>query len=200
MRKINSFIFCSLIFILSTALSFAEETKNILMVLAPAEFADIEYTTPRSIFEQNGYNITVASTKKGSISGSNGSSANSDLAFSDVNVADYAAIVIIGGMGIINEWNNPALLTIVKEACKQGKIVAAICAAPGILINAGVVTGKNITYHPGIDQSELSLKSAARKAKAKVLKKSVVRDGNIITGNGPDAAAEFAQTIVTALS
>jgi len=79
----------------------------------------------------------------------------------------------------------------------QGKVLAAICIAPGILAAAGVLNNKKVTvWSSAMDKSFIRI---LEKSGAKYLDKSVVSDGKIITASGPDAAQEFAQAIIDRL-
>ena len=73
---------------------------------------------------------------------------------------------------------------------EQGRYVAAICAAPKVLVSARLVEGRAITAYPGVldDQEGIRLSSAA-----------VVRDGTFITSRGPGTALDFALTLIETL-
>jgi len=171
------------------------EGKKALLIVAKADFEDVEYTTPRKIFDAAGLVCTVASTKTGTLKGRKGARVQSDLELQDVNVADYDAVVIIGGSGIIKLWKNEDANRIAREAADQGKIVAAICAGPGILANADVLNGKKGTAHPNS-----GAKPVMEKHGCTYSLDPVVVDGNVITANGPDAAKPFAEAVVAALN
>ncbi|MCW4047870.1 MAG: DJ-1/PfpI family protein [Candidatus Bathyarchaeota archaeon] len=72
-----------------------------------------------------------------------------------MKVEDYNAIICIGGnTGYVNLRKNATVLSMVKKAFASGKLVAAICAAPAVLTDAGILKGKKCTIYPGIE-SEL---------------------------------------------
>ena len=87
--------------------------------------------------------------------------------------------------------DTPAVLGLVREMHKAGKLVAAICAAPIALEAAGVLAGRRCTCYPGV---EGDLKSAAE-----VVAEPAVTDGMLVTGRGPGAALEFGFALGTAL-
>ncbi|WP_432736876.1 DJ-1/PfpI family protein [Maridesulfovibrio sp. FT414] len=169
--------------------------KKVLMIVAKSDFEQNEYTDTFNALEGSGAVCTVASSKVGTLKGHKGKRVESTLLIKDANPADYDAIVIIGGNGIKKEWENEDAHNVVRQAAADGKIVAAICAAPGLLAYSGVLDGKKATAHP---------KSGARQVMGShgcdYQSDSVVVDGNIITANGPKAASKFGEAIVSALS
>jgi protease I len=167
------------------------KTSKILMVLSPEQYQEEELNVPRDYFQNRGYSVVL--TSKGvTDKGMNGESAQVDLDLKKVNLSDYVAVVFVGGEGIyslkLNE--DPDYQALAKSAYSQKKLLAAICLAPWILADAGLLNGKKATAS---DTDHIKSKGAV------VSDESVVRDGNIITGNGPGASQEFAQAIVAAL-
>ena len=98
----------------------------------------------------------------------------------------------IGGSGAKEYFNNKYAQGIAKQAAEKKKVLGAICIAPTILANAGVLKGVSATSFPS-EESQL------RSAGAKYTGSDVERDGLIITGSGPQAATQFGQAIVKAL-
>ncbi len=166
--------------------------KSILMIIAHQGFRDEEYQEPRQLFEARGATITVASSSLETAKGSLGAQVKPDLLLKNMTVSDYDAIVFIGGPGAQEYWNDPVAHAIVQEAVAQSKVLAAICIAPATLAKAGVLKGKNAT----VFSSEAE---ALKAGGANYTDASVERDGLIITANGPQAAARFAEEIAKAL-
>ncbi len=169
--------------------------KKVLMIVAKDDFEQTEYGKTRSKLEDGGVVCTVASTKVGKLKGNKGKRIACDMLLADVNVADYDAIVIIGGNGIKKVWKNDDAHRIVKEAVAQDKIVAAICAGPGILAYSGVLDGKKATAHP-----KSGAQSVMKSNGCEYLNEKVVVDGKMITANGPQAASAYGEAIVKALN
>ncbi len=169
--------------------------KKALMIVAKADFEQTEYKKTRAALDDGGVECTVASTKVGKLKGNKGMRVESSMLLSDVNPADYDAIVIIGGNGIKKVWKDEQAHRIVKQAAADRKIVAAICAGPGILGYAGVLDGKKATAHP-----KSGAKNVMKDNGCDYQSQSVVVDGNIITANGPKAASKYGEAIVEALS
>lgn len=168
------------------ALNIRKFSKNILIVVAPKDFEDVEFYTPKTLLEINGANVTVASTTSTAF-GLNGSACTTDILISDAKAKDYDGIVIVGGTGVINSlWNDTDLKNLLKDADKENKMIAAICAAPPILARAGLLKNKKATMFPWSDGiKELTNHDA------KYVDQEVVVSGNIVTGRNPDASVAF---------
>jgi protease I len=173
--------------------SFDLTGKKVLMVIAPTNFRDEEFLRPKEILEKAKVNVTIASKGVKTAKGMLGSSVSVDIDLSQVNVKDYDAIVFVGGTGAEVYFNDSKALKIAKEAYDQGKVVAAICIAPSILANAGILEGKKATAFPS-EASNLEANGAIYTGEA------VTIDGRIITAKGPEAASQFGNAIAKTLS
>lgn len=171
--------------------------KKILMVIAKNGFRDEEFQAPCEKFKADNIEVIVASSSLGQAKGKFGSTAEVDVVIGDANSAEFEAVVFVGGPGANEYFNNKVSHKIAREMFDSGKIVAAICIAPVTLANAGVLKGKKATVWSssedkfGIDQ----LKNYG----AEFVDKPVVVDGNLVTANGPAAAADFASEILKRL-
>jgi len=162
--------------------------KNIVMIIAPVNFRDEELMEPKQVLENSGAKVTIASRGTALAKGSRGASVKVDMSISQVNAANYDAVIFVGGSGATVYLNDATAHSIAKQTLAQGKILGAICMAPSILANAGLLKGKKATAFPS-EVSNLTSKGAI------VEDKNVVQDGNIITGKGPQAAREFGEKI-----
>jgi len=108
-------------------------------------------------------------------------------------VADYDAVIFIGGVGAVEYVRSPAALNIAREAVRNGKVLGAIGVAPTILANAGVLTGIRVT-------SFLSERNALVQAGAIYTGTPVERDRLIVTAVGPAAVVPFGRAIVDAIA
>ncbi|WNY27125.1 DJ-1/PfpI family protein [Methanolapillus ohkumae] len=171
------------------------QTNKILMVIAPERFRDEEFFRPKEVFEKNNFAVTVASTKLGVAQGAKGGSYKVDATLQDVKADDYDAIVISGGAGSkAYLWNDKTLHALLNDAYSKNKIVSAICISPVILAKAGLLSGKNATVFN--DSDAIAEMNAAR---SKINPEHVVRDGKIITGDGPEASYDFGEEIIKAI-
>jgi protease I len=174
------------------------ENKKIVMILAFRNFRDEEYFTPREVLERAGAQIKTASNQKGQALGADGGEINVDLLVSEINPAEFDAIVFIGGPGCLNALDNEESYKVVRETISQKKVLASICISPLILAKAGVLDGKRATvWSSSMDRSPINV---LQERGAIYEDKNVVIDGKIITGNGPAAAQEFGEKIVELLT
>jgi protease I len=167
--------------------------KKVLMIVAPINFRDEEFLRPRKILEDAGASVTIASKGVKVARGMLGASVDVDLNLSKVDVREYDAVVFVGGTGAEVYFNDSTALKIAKDAYDQGKVVAAICIAPSILANAGILEGKRATAFPS-EASNLEEKGANYTGEL------VTIDGRIITGKGPEAANQFGKAIAEKLA
>ncbi len=166
--------------------------KRAVMVIAPSDFRDEELFQTKEVLETAGVEVKIASSATGEITGSRGGKATPDIALSEVNAADYDAVVFVGGGGASAYFNDATAQNLAKDAASKGRVVAAICIAPSILANAGLLEGKRATAFSS-EQSNLETKGATYTGEA------VTVDGKIITADGPAAARDFGAAIVNAI-
>ncbi len=161
--------------------------KNVLMVIAPKDFEDVELFDPKTILEVNGAKVTVASTTTAVAIGANGARVTPDIKISDAIAGKYDAIAVIGGTGVIGSlWEDKALRDLLQEANKEKKIIAAICAAAPTLAKAGLLKDRNATMFPWDDGIKEITKYGA-----KYVNQEIVVSGNILTGRNPEASKAF---------
>lgn len=167
--------------------------KKVLILIAPENFQDTEYQVPRDYFLQQGAQVFVASSKREAM-GKYGLRVTVDISLdqAEQECADYDAVVVVGGSGVRQYFENPAAKNLCRSTLAAGKVLAAICAAPGLLAHAGVLRDRTATSH----ESEAD---TLRQFGAQYTGNVVTIDGNIVTANGPDAAQEFGEKIATLL-
>jgi protease I len=117
-----------------------------------------------------------------------------DLALRNVNAADYAGLVLIGGSGAAVYWDDSLLQAKCREFANSEKVVAAIGIAPVTLARAGVLKGRMATVFR--DRTTVDW---LRQAGAKYSFNGVVADRNIITAASSDQARDFGQAIANAV-
>jgi protease I len=165
---------------------------RILMVLSPQDYQEDELNVPRDYFQSKGYEVILASKGVETATGMSGKNVSVDVDIRKADLSAFDAMVFVGGEGIYYQKLNedPAYVGLARKAASQDMIVAAICLGPWILADAGLLDGKEAT---AADTDHIESKGAI------VSELDVVQDGNIITANGPDAAQEFAEAVVSAL-
>ena len=166
--------------------------QKALIVLADG-FEDIEAITPADLLARAGIQVTVTGLTSTRVKAAKSSlTLIVPTTFSSVH-NDFDALILPGGMpGAENLSRSAELITLIRTMHQQGKIIAAICAAPAlILTKSGVLDGKKATCFPGMEHH--FPKSIT------FLSSPVVRDGNIITSRGAGTAFLFGLTIIEAL-
>ncbi|WP_227675381.1 type 1 glutamine amidotransferase domain-containing protein [Psychrobacter sp. H7-1] len=117
-----------------------------------------------------------------------------DLFLSEASAEDYDAVVLPGGTVNADTIRiDKSAQNFVKQFYEANKPVAAICHAPWLLVNSGLVKGKTVTAYP-------SLQTDIENAGGTFVDKSVQQDGNIITSRKPDDIEDFVAAIDKALS
>lgn len=132
--------------------------------------------------------IVVSVTGKLEVAGAHQVKILADKLFEEVDYSDLFMIVLPGGMpGASNLDAHVGLKNQIKQFDQQNRPLAAICAAPMVLGNLGILKGKQAVCYPGFEKY---LKDA------EVLMSPVIESGNVITGRGIGTALEFALMIV----
>lgn len=111
----------------------------------------------------------------------------------EINLEDFDALIFPGGFSPDALRIMPEVIEMVKRAHEKGKIIAAICHGPQVLISAGLVRDKKVTSYAAVRDDLVN-------AGAIFINEPAIRDGNIITGRVPDDLPEFCQMIIEALS
>lgn len=166
--------------------------KKAVMIIAQNNFRDEELLTPKEVLEKNGVVVTVASSSLKGSTGMLGAKVKPDILFTNIKVADYDAVIFVGGSGSSEYWDEPAAHKIANDANSAKKIVGAICIAPVTLAKAGLLKNKKATT---FSSTVKDIKSFG----AQYTGADVERDGNIITASGPAAAQKFGEALVRAL-
>lgn len=159
----------------------------IYLILADG-FEEIEALATLDILRRCGLAVTtVSNTERPVVTGAHNIPVTADVTFSQADMTGCDAIILPGGMpGAKNLLENTVLRTALLAQHERGGLVCAICAAPMVLGQHGILNGKRATCYPGF---ETLLNGAS------VCTDYVVEDGNVITGKGPAAAVEFGFTI-----
>jgi len=164
--------------------------KRVLVPLAEG-FEEIEAVTIIDVLRRAGVHVDVASLGEKRVTGSHGIALEADMAIDDARAADYDLIALPGGMpGTLHLREDPRVLRLVREMASADKHVAAVCAAPSVLAEAGVLKSRHATVHPS---------AASFLAGATIEDARVVRDGKIVTSKAAGTAMEFAFALVETL-
>lgn len=190
-------IICSFIIAVAVVTSVSGEGKNmtttlngkkVLMVIAADGFQDEEFAQPYNLLTGLGATVKVACSRKGTAKGKFGRNVTPDLLIGECKADDYDAVVFIGGPGASEYFNNAEAHALARNAASKGKVLGAICIAPVILANAGILKGKKAVVFPS-EQDQLVSQGA------QLARQNVAVDGRIVTAVGPQVARKFAEAL-----
>ena len=165
-----------------------------IAILVEEDFEDSELMEPLRAMKDAGARVViVGSGSKTSYKGKRGSAViKADATADKVNHGDFDAVIVPGGYAPDRMRLYQPMIDLVKKIHDNGKLIAAICHGPQLLVSADVVRGKRITSWPSI---AADLKNAG----AIWSDEPVVRDGNLITSRKPADLPKFIKTVVKAL-
>lgn len=164
-----------------------------LLIMVGEEVEDAEFLYPYYRFQEEGYEVDVVGSRAKEIyMGKHGVPFRSNLSPEEVDINEYDAIIIPGGRAPDRMRINQGLVKIVKEAYEKGKVIAAICHGPQMLIEAGVLRGKKATCWKSV---ATDLKNAG----ATFINSPVVIDGNIVTSRFPADLPKFCRETIKLL-
>ena len=158
-----------------------------VLIISASKFEDSELEFPRDQLKAKGAKISIAGPTKGAFYGKANTKIKPDLTFEEVT-SDYDILLLPGGKAPAIVRKNEHVLEVVKEFNDQGKLIAAICHGPQVLISAGIMDGRIATSYNKV-APEL------KEAGATYLDEPVVVDKNIITSRKPKDLKLFMSAI-----
>lgn len=162
---------------------------TVLVILAEG-FEEIEAITPVDVLRRAGATVTLAALAEGiHVTGRNGLTMHADTALSAVEGRDFDCVLLPGGPGVKNLRADPRVRSVILRQHAAGRWLAAICAAPTVLQDAGLLTGRRFTAHLSVAAELPSLLAGER----------TVVDGHIITSRGAGTALDFGLLLVERL-
>ncbi len=163
---------------------------TVLVPLADG-FEEIEALAPVDLLRRAGVEVTVASLNENRhATGRSGITAHADAALSTVLAQDFDLVFLPGGAGVKNLRADARVLEIVRRHHAAERWLAAICAAPTVLNDAGLLAGRRYTAHF----------SVANELPAILAHERIVTDGRITTSRGAGTAVEFGLHLVALLT
>jgi 4-methyl-5(b-hydroxyethyl)-thiazole monophosphate biosynthesis len=155
-------------------------------------FEEIEAIAPIDILRRGGADVLTVGVTGMTVTGAHGIKVAADIEISGVKTDDSMEMVVLpgGGPGTENLKKSARVSDILKTAVTKNCFIAAICAAPSILGEMGLLEGKNAVCYPGFENK---LKGA------KISADYVVFDGKVITAKGAGVAAEFGFELLGAI-
>ncbi|MFA6254415.1 MAG: DJ-1/PfpI family protein [Patescibacteria group bacterium] len=162
--------------------------KKAVFIIAQHDFRDEELLVTKEVLDKRKIETKVASKTRHKALGKLGTEIKPDLAMPEIEVADFDAIIFVGGRGARDYLFDDDALKLVKDFKGQGKILGGICIGPSILANAGVLIGRTVTAFPTEEEN-------IRNKGADYTGMPVEVDGNIVTAKDPTAAKEFGEKL-----
>lgn len=163
--------------------------KKVLVMLAQG-FEEIEAITVVDILRRANIVCDMCSIDKENVVGAHNITIKADCHIDDIKALEYDAIVLPGGLPGATNLRDERVENFTKKLYEDGKIIAAICAAPETLEVFGLLKGKRCTSYPGF---------ISNRNEVTYIEDVVVVDGNIITSRGPATSIEFGLTIMKEL-
>lgn len=159
--------------------------------LVGSGFEETELVAPCDILRRGGVDVRLAGIGGTVIEGGHGIGVRTDVPVTGIRQEDLEMIVLPGGLGGVEAIRgSEAAMEAVRAAYRDGKYVAAICAAPTILAELGITDGKKAVCYPGME-SEMG--------GARMTDLPAVRDGSVICGKAAGTALDFGLLLLEAL-
>jgi protease I len=169
-------------------------TGKRIAILAEEDFEDSELTEPLRAMKDAGARVViVGSGSKKSYRGKRRSAeVTVDTTADKVEAGEFDVIIVPGGYAPDKMRLHQSMVDLVRKAHEEGKIIAAVCHGPQLLISADIIKGRRVTSWPSV---AIDLKNAG----AVWVDEPVVKDGNIITSRKPADLPKFNKAIIEAL-
>ncbi len=154
---------------------------------------ELEAVTIIDLLHRAGIEVVTAGLEPGPVQAAHGVTLIPDTTLDAVLERDFDMMVLPGGLpGSDHLDNDPRIHELLKRLAASDRYTAAICAAPKVLANAGLLSGKRATSYPGfLDKMDLP--------EVDVQLQPVVTDGKVVTGRGPGTAMDFALELIAVL-
>ncbi|ADJ27018.1 DJ-1 family protein [Nitrosococcus watsonii C-113] len=154
---------------------------------------ELEAVTLIDLLRRGGVQVVTAGLDEQVVTASRGTRLLPDASLDKVFQQEFDMVVLPGGQpGADNLNADPRIHALLKRTAERGKVTAAICAAPTVLANTGLLAGKRATGYPGfLDKLDLPTTTLENQA--------VVVDGRVVTSKGPGTAMDFALALIEIL-
>ncbi len=174
-----------------------------VLAILPEGFEELEAVAPIDVLRRAGVQVTVAALgNERLVNGRNGLALHADTTLAELDrpavsapgtpsneMMLHDALMLPGGPGVKLLRQDPRVNAIVLSHHAAGRWIAAICAAPTVLHDAGLLTGRGYTAHPAVADELREIRADDR----------VVVDGNLVTSRGAGTALDFGLKLVELL-
>ena len=166
--------------------------SRVLVPLAPG-FEELEAITITDLFVRAGIDVQTAGFTEAAVTAARGTKVIPDVSIDSVKNELFDLVVLPGGQpGSDNLQNDARIQSLLKNHAINNKYIAAICAAPKALNQAGLLDNKTATSYPGVLEN-------VNNNTITISNDAIVIDGNIITSRGPGTAIDFSLTLIELL-
>lgn len=166
---------------------------RILVPLAPG-CEELEAVTLIDLMRRAGFQVVTAGLEPGPVKCSRGVVLVPDALLEEVHEETFDLVVLPGGLGGADRLNaDPRIHALLRRMHAEGRYVGAICAAPKVLGDAGLLQGRSATGYP-------SVVNALDLPDTRFTHQSVVVDGQVATSTGPGTAMDFALALIELLA
>jgi len=169
-------------------------SESRILIIATDGFEQHELLGPRDLLLERGAEVVLASPKpeeiQGEVHSQPGKSIRPDTTVDQVSADDFDALVLPGGVRNPDQLRmNEQVVNLIRDFARQDKPIAAICHAPWLLIEAGLVRDRRVTSWP-------SVRTDLRNAGGNVVDEPAVTDGKIVTSRNPNDVEAFTNALV----
>ena len=157
-------------------------------------FEEMEAVVPIDILRRMNIPVTTVGVAGKVVVGSHAIPVTADITLDEAEFSDLSALILPGGMpGSKNLGANKTLCDLIINCAKEGKLICALCAAPSVLSDLGILNGREFTCYPGFEKGN----SGIYKNVPLVISEG---DYNVITAWGPGAAYRFGFAVASFLT
>ena len=165
-----------------------------ILIIATDGFEEWELFGPRQILQERGAEVVLASLKlepiQATVHDQPGKTIRPDLTIDDVNVDDFDALILPGGVRNPDQLRlHGNVIAVIRLFAEQDKPIGAICHGPWLLVEADLLRGRTATSWP-------SIRTDLRNAGARVVDEGAVTDGKIVTSRKPEDVEAFTNALI----
>jgi protease I len=164
-----------------------------VIALVEDDFEDLELWYPVIRLREEGAEVVLAGLGKPSYTGKYGLPAETDADADDLAMADFDALLVVGGWAPDKLRRSQAVLQLTRDCDADGKLLGVICHGGWVPASAGILRGRTMTSTPGI-------KDDLTNAGATWVDQPVVVDGNLVTARRPPDLPEYGAALVEGLA
>jgi protease I len=163
-----------------------------VVALVEDDYEDLELWYPVLRLREEGAEVVVAGLGAAAYSGKHGLPCEPDAHVDDLDMADFDALLVVGGWAPDKLRRSERVLELVRAADRDGKLLGVICHGGWVPASAGILKGRTMTCTPGI-------RDDVTNAGATYVDLPVVVDGNLVTARRPPDLPAYGQALVRAL-